>query len=385
MAQTSATTKSTETPPKTHVLFMGADLSLEKDKSVHPVEDVTATSLVIKRDGKLVNEPLNQEANIHIGEALKIADTSVAVDNLKTERAYTPGTDPFLKVSQAAAMVAGQEAEADLARGNTMRASANSLVIPDTPEARDSFEKSVAVVAETTRIAASDAQNSVVQTDSAATSHSIAGTTESEQYNAIRLSFNVTADRDLAQAYYAVIAQIRDPGSLPGHVRKWAYVKSLGPISAGSSKKVSFFQGGFPPGYNIEACEVHVYDRSQELATNLSRKRVPLTDEEAHDYRVIEYIGTNKGRSLPVAIAMNSIAANLHTSLTPAQLGKTYYLRVGKDGRVRAAFQDTDAKQSLADPALEAALKTLRFKPALQQGKPVESIAPVRLGQSKSG
>ena len=35
----------------------------------------------------------------------------------------------------------------------------------------------------------------------------------------IRLSFAVTSDKDLAHPYYAVIAQIRDPGSKPGQVR----------------------------------------------------------------------------------------------------------------------------------------------------------------------
>jgi len=201
-----------------------------------------------------------------------------------------------------------------------------------------------------------------------------------ELFDAIRLSFDVTSEEDLAQPYFAVIAQIRDRDSKPGQVRKWAYVRALSQLHAGASRKVNVYQGGMPPGYILESCEVHLYNRGEELATNLSRKRVPLTDEEAAEYRIIEYVGANKGRTLPATPATKTLRA----SLTPAQLNMTCYVCVAKDGRVVAVFRDTDAKQPLQDPVLESALKTLRFKPALNAGKPVESITPITLGRLAS-
>jgi hypothetical protein len=72
---------------------------------------------------------------------------------------------------------------------------------------------------------------------------------------------------------------------------------------------------------------------------------------------------------------------DLRAALNPAQLSETCFVRVAKNGRVAAAFHDKAGKQPLQDPALESALKTLRFKPALEAGKPVESVAPVRLGK----
>jgi hypothetical protein len=205
-----------------------------------------------------------------------------------------------------------------------------------------------------------------------------------EMFDAIRLSFELTPDADLAQPYYAVIAQIRERDSKPDQVRKWAYVRSLGPISAGATRKVNVYQGGLPRGYILESWEVHLYDHGKEVATSLSRKRVPLTDEEALEFRIIEYVGANKGRTLPAAPLTTTLTSEVRASLTADQLVETCYVRVAKDGRVAAAFRDPAGQQPLQDPELESALRTFRFTPALEAGKPVESIAPVKLAQPPS-
>ncbi len=61
--------------PKTHVLFMGADISLKKDKDFHRVEDVTPGALVISPGGRRVEVPLAQGRDLLINESLKIAET----------------------------------------------------------------------------------------------------------------------------------------------------------------------------------------------------------------------------------------------------------------------------------------------------------------------
>ena len=85
---------------------------------------------------------------------------------------------------------------------------------------------------------------------------------------------------------------------------------------------------------------MHVYDGSKELATSLSRRRVPLSEEEALAYRVIEYIGENKGRTLPAALISKSLPPAAGAALSPAQQEMTCYVRVTKDGHVSAAFAD---------------------------------------------
>src|SRR5688572_19391096 len=43
--------------PKTHVLFIGADLALARGKQPLPLEDVTANYLVLKSNGKALQVP----------------------------------------------------------------------------------------------------------------------------------------------------------------------------------------------------------------------------------------------------------------------------------------------------------------------------------------
>jgi hypothetical protein len=361
--------------PKTHVLFMGADIALEKDKVFSPVEDVTEMALVIKPGGKLVKVPMEQCVNFNISEALKIAKTSVGIDDLKFERAYTPGTDPFLKFARNAALSAGQSGPVDLARGNLLRLEMMGKQSGGSP----AYQQQIA--AAQTNIDASELESSREIYDIGSQSAAAGVEAMRELFDAIRLSFEVKSDEDLADPYCAVIAQIRDRDSKPGQVRRWAYLKSLGRMSAGASRKVNIYQGGFPPGFILESCEVHIYNRGAELATNLSRKRVALTDAEALEYRILEYVGTHKGRTLPASLATTTLPREVRASLTPTQLSETCYVRVARDGRVAAAFRDAAGQQPLQDPALESALKIFRYEPALETGKPVEAIVPINLSQ----
>jgi hypothetical protein len=365
--------------PKTHVLFMGADIAVEKDKKFYLVQDVTPTKLMIDLDGKPVGVLQTGDVNLEIKEALKIASANIVVENLFSERDYAPGSDPFTQIIQGTALAAGETAVADLAQGELLRA---DMMVSG---AHLSGNAGAIAAAEAQQGAAMDnlirAHNTPIsQTADVSSRAADSGARTSQHlYDAIRLTFEVTSDRNLSLPYFVVIAQISEPGSKPGHVRKWAYVKTLGELRAGEREKVTVFQGGMPPGYTIESTEVHLYDRGQELATNLSRKRVELTDEEALDYQVIEYVGVNKGRTLPASPITVTLSAAARESLTPAQLEEKCFVRVAKDGRVTATFRDAAGKQPIQDPALELVLKRLRFNPALEAGKPVESIVATSL------
>ncbi len=376
--------------PKTHTLFMGADLSVEKDKAYYPVEEVTASSLVIKPAGKPVKVPIDQNANVLIKESLKLAVASVEIDDLRSERAYTPGRDPYLQLNRVAGLSAGVHMDSDILRGDMLRASSAALgagnevamAASGPPESRaaaaQSMGRAQGMQAGAEAALIQSYQGGLNQIFDVGSQASDAATEAArELYDAIRLSFEVSTDKDLVQPFYAVIAQIRLPDAKPGQVRKWAYVKMLAPMVAGETRKIYVYTGGLPLGYQLDSCEVHIYNHNEELATNLSRKRVPLTDAEALDFRVIEYVGANKGHTLPAAL----FPTRMRDSITPAQRDGTYYVRVGRDGRVSAAFHDATGKQPLEDAEFESVLQKLRFKPALEAGKPVETIVPINLGQ----
>jgi len=369
--------------PKTHVLFMGADISVEKDKMPCRVQDVSETALLVNVNGKPTEVSMDQTAGVLITETLKITETTVTINNLKSEQDYTPEADPFRKVVQGAQMDADRST--DIARSHaTAIQRYTGLTQQDVSAAAQGESNTPAKVAAQAAITEAASASSMSMDTPSAFAELAGGETIKGGFDAIRLSFDLSPDKDLIQPFYAVVVQLRNPSDKPGLVRKWAHIKSLPPIKAGSSKKVSFFEGGVPVGYEIQSCTVHVYDHGKELATNLSHNRVSISAEEAHDYNVIEYISANKGQTLKAALVADASVADTRSSLTPAQLATTCYLRVGKDGRVNSMFTDSAAKTPLADPALESIMKSFHFKPAMQSGSPIESTVVIKLGPQKT-
>ncbi len=375
-------------PPITHILFVGAELAAEKDRTYYPVVGVTAASIMIQPDGRQVKLPLAQTSKLRVTETLKLSEAKVELDDFKAERAYSAGADPTAQLAKRAALSAGESAAADLAaaaeRSSTLAVGEAGVLVANAtrPEQRAEAQamlnraQAVQAGAQDNLDRALAAQTSQVY-DVSSQSARLNG---SEDFDAIRIAFTVTAETDLAQPYYGIIARIRTPDARPDQTRPWVYLQPLSAMVAGETRKVVVHQSGFSPGYELGACEVHIYDGGQEVATNLSRRRVALTAQEALEYRVIEYIGANKGRTLTASLATRAISTDAWASVPKAQLAETHYVRVARDGRVTAAFSDADGKKPLRDPALVAVLKTLQFNPALEAGKPVESIAPVILG-----
>jgi hypothetical protein len=362
------------------VLFVGADIALEQGKTFQPVEDVTGTALVIKPEGKRVEVPIEPTPSLRITETLKIASTSVAVNSLSSQPAYTPSADPMRKYNEAIQAADALADATDQARDNAMRARMYSMNVV-TPPSGDSYVDSGLVAATDARVnALSQSAELASSRENQLMSFATERTNWQDKFDALKVSFDVVPEKDLAHPYYALIAQVRDPDSKPGQVRRWVYMQSLGALRAGAAETVKVFQGGFPPGFVLESTEVHVYDNGQELATNLARKRVPLTDDEAFQFVVIDYIGLHKGATVNAKLAITQIDHEQLERLAK-QINSTFYLRVNKLGRVADVFTDSAQKNKLVDAELAASLSYLRFYPALQKGAPVDVLVPLEPGK----
>src|SRR5262245_13475502 len=85
-----------ETPPKTHALFMGVDVIVEREKKQYRIEDVAGSQFKITVDGKevLVNTR-NRQTGLGVAYNLKLSGTSVKLDNLQAGPGFTPENDPM--------------------------------------------------------------------------------------------------------------------------------------------------------------------------------------------------------------------------------------------------------------------------------------------------
>jgi hypothetical protein len=163
-------------------------------------------------------------------------------------------------------------------------------------------------------------------------------------------------------------------------VQNMVYAKALHPIDVHLSH-VHFAQEGFPFGFEVVDFQLHLYNRGEEIATNVAADRVELTRDEAFEYVKMEYIGSHKGATLPAEPAMGKLPAELPAKLAQGQYKQTFYVKVSKDGLADEEYSDPACTRRIDDPYLDSVVKRIRFKPALNSGRPVDGFATVNLGK----
>ena len=170
----------------------------------------------------------------------------------------------------------------------------------------------------------------------------------------------------------------RENGTKPGMVRNLIYATALHQIDP-RPQTIEVLEGGFPPNFEKVSFQLHLYEGQKEIATNVSSKRVDLTQEEAFEYLKIDYLNTHKGETLAATPVAGIAPTNLSQAVKDGQFAKNIYVRVSKDGLPEGIFRDSVGRDSINDPALEDIVNKIRFQPALDKGSPVEGITPVNL------
>lgn len=372
--------------PKTHTLFMGADISVGKDKDLFPVKDVVGSSWVVDANGRpMIVSAKEGPINIKITPSLKLTEISATVAGLKSERGYTADNDPTTRqtrgLARAADLNAGYQAavnQASAVNSGAMAAAAmginkisasNAGTAP--PGASAGVQKVLAETAQTLEATSSSAGSDLFFKESNG---------EPVGFDALDITFQVSSERPLNNPYVVTITRFHPKGSAPDLVQNLVYANALHPIDA-HVQSIHLLEGGFPGNFELRDLQIHLYDRGEEIATSVSSKRVPLTREEAFEYVKMEYVGAHKGDTLPPAPAMGKLPSDLPKLLADGKYRETYYVRVSREGLADELFLDPSCTRKVDDPYLQTVVKSIRFKPALEKGKPVDGVTSLKLGQ----
>ena len=363
-------------PPKPYTLFFGADLDIQQGKEFCRVQDVAGDTLVARVDGALRPIPTNAgPVNLRLHQALKLAGTTVTIANLKAERVYTPGNDPVRKFAREQPGSAGL-AQYDIAQGKAleaeMNASIGSLSGPLSPQVQAGVQAAEAAADQ------SRAQMSSAAYDPSEFAIRMQDELAKQEFDAIEITFDVSAPTPLPHPYIVIVAQYREPGAPAGAVHNWIYAQALDPVDS-APRAVTINRGGFPKGFELQSYQLHLYDRGRELPTSVADRRLSLTRDEAFQYVVLDYFAGHKGQNVPASPALFQLPADLRTHVSDAQFTRTFYVTVTKDGLPTAAYLDPDCRQKLEDPYLQSVLLDIRFTPQLDKGQPIGGIALVKL------
>lgn len=374
-------TPTADTEAKTYSLFMGADVTITQDGEALPVQDVKDQTLMVLKGGKLqaVRGDRGRIA-LQIDHGLKLAPLTANLTNVRIEQAFS-GMDPQLErmsstlgvnlyssmesdeyerqYTEAAELSAMAEAQAQLPFNNSgrMAAAASSLRqesltgMAQSAQTQNTFDTQIA-----TRVA------------------------QEGEFDALRMAFTLSSPVRIANPYIVAVIEYRDARTDRRKNQMTVVGKELDPLGP-TPVTVEFKKSGFPPGYEIIKTDIHLYDGGKEIATTASPKRVALSPDEAFQYLVIDYIGSHRGATLPATPFMGNLPPELKSEVAAGRVNDTVYFKVSKDGVPQGAYADQACSREINAPVVKNLLGTLRFKPALNSGKAVDSVLPLKLSK----
>ena len=395
---------------KPYVLFMRTDVAVEQNKKLYPIKDVSGRAFIVSKNGQKVEVPMVGEPHkIEFQYALTLARATASLTDLKSERTYSPGTDPrMVRQREAALTNAVMGDNASLAEGKFIGTSQGGLIGyggryagalqprgtvggPGGEKPRTSAESSGPTSGgprDPWDIQADGAFATQIQAESMMSSElgqAASGRLRAESdlakqlFDAVAVSFEFSSQVYLEKPYVVVITRFHAPDDKPGTARSGVFAKALEAIGSRPTR-IEVLHGGFPPGFEIDDLQVHLYSDGREIPTDIAQKRVPLTRDDAFEYLKIEYDNTHKGQTLVAMPALGRPDKEERLRLTPNQLKATYYVKVDKAGHPLGTFFDEECTQPV-DDTIGALARNVRYYPALDQGKPVEGIARLSWSQ----
>jgi hypothetical protein len=412
---------------KTHTLFMGADIAINLDRDIYRVQDVFGSNWVIDINGR-EKEISAKEAplNLKITPVLKLTEVSATVVGFKKVPAYSYANDPSVRLTK------GLDGTASM-NNDLMARAENAQIIVDTMTNKamggaallagtwDQFSDNAMLVTaqhaysnlHTTGItkgtgigsglplpssvvggggdamdlgsASADPNVRAAEVGGASVIGQSANGNEpgkiaTRGLDALDIEFDIRSSKPLHNPYVVTMTRFRTASSRPGMVQNLVYAEALHPIDEHLSH-VHFLEEGFPYNYELIDFQVHIYNRGEEVATNIAADRVELTRDEAFEYVKMEYVGAHPKDTLPAVPAMAKLPSDLPAKLAQGKYTGLYYVKVSKEGLAYVAYSDPACTREIDDPYLTSVIKRIRFKPALNNGKTVDGIAPLRLGQ----
>jgi hypothetical protein len=358
-----------------YTLFTGADINVVHLGAVCRVRGVEGDSFVINFNGGNLKVPMGANPEqLKITPTQQLSDRVASVTKYKFERVYTPANDPHRKFIQGMnGMAASVESATALAaiRDKT----------PKQTEMRDMKGNVIGYApdpgyAEIAGVAQKAAMSTAGDTGTSGYfAQKLADEQALELFDALDVTFEVSATKPLAKPYLVIIAKYHEKEDAKS-TRRWLFAKALDPIGA-TPTSVSVREQGFPLGFVVDSLQVHLYQNGREVATSLSEHRAGLSVEEAHEYLIIEYVSANKNATKDPRIALARLPDDWRNHRQDASFRQVRFVKVDKAGRASEVFEDKACTTKVRDSYYEDALKNMLFLPALENGQAVDGIATI--------
>ncbi len=358
-----------EAPPKDHALFVGSTLMIKDGDAFRELVAANADTLTVVADGKTRALPRKDVNSVRIEPSLKLSNLVAQVDHLRTTAVKAAPTGDRWAADRMQILMDSMIGHSE----ETMHRAINNL---EFAQSWQSVAGSYALQGAQQLAAQRNTELSNVADAGSRLRNSVHSFGPNDgTATAIEVSCEIAAPRAPRQAYALLVTEFRsDAREKPQYKVHVEPLRDLGP----KPRRVSMTQAGLPPGFILGRVDVHVYADGQELATNLSEQRVDLTADDALRYLVVCYVTAHPKETLPPTPLKIGVPADFKAQVPADQLERPLYVTIAVDGTVKEVSAAPD-RAVATTPYVDAAVRKFRYNPALKEGKPVESVAPLML------
>jgi len=420
----------TSSGTKDHVLFVGTDLSVKQDGKFYHVVGATKKTLKIEKDHALADVRLSGGANVRINKGVKLSNLSATIAHVQMESSDREAARAQLAAMQASMLLADEARwQADRLQGKVLltnhignpwdpyssnpalnyhgAAETRAAIVAAQREAATNYADALPKLDEAARSVSTllsqnlmhgDAFDDGVTLDASslpglnllggsALSDSGGGSSASAaslQISApststeVELTFDVSSPEPLENAYILVVTNYASP-SKAGEMARQISAREFARIDS-RPQRVKMTHAASLNGLPFKKFDIGLFANGQEVATNLSEKRMALTRDQAFQFFLIDYLSAHKGATLPPTPMLMTPRTEFRRQVAKAEANQTIYANVDKTGGVLAISTDAAGTQRLP-ASVESALQHVRFMPALNNGAPVEGRVKVTLAQ----
>lgn len=367
------TIESAASPARDHHLFVGIDLYYPHGPDLCPVQKFDGDDSVLRLESG--EHVVARQANgFQWKMQPKVSPLAIQIERLKPERTYSGSNDPIMKrMVQQMALSSYHDDQAT--RADRALARAYDAAAAADRQAATSGAPPLGQSADSMRQQATNAHIQAHAAISALSDPSLQALPElddASRYDAIRLRFIASSPVAIAEANALAMVRIRTETEGYRDLSFQRPIGSLGP----RPRLIEIDQAGFPQGYELVTAQLHIFNQTEEIATNLSERHMPLTAAEAREYLLLDYHAQHSGSTVPARPAWSLAPAALRAIADPALVDFTVEAAVDAEGRLTALRPGEG--QILPDHIREL-LEQLTYLPALDEGVPVAATTTVNL------
>ena len=363
--------------PDAYHFFVGIDLEIPHESGFYPLLRLENNNAIIKVNGETIKEPLGKLENFQVKKGTKFSTNFVEVEELECEPGYSVDADPTLRAmrtnamlndisDQAIAKFDASVRQVDAAIGGLAAANADTSMDRGAKIANAQANLSTA---QANFASANNTMNSVP-------SYVTKGQLGNTAYDVVNVSMRVKAARPMEDPILVMVIRLKDRPN--GEVTaSWMHFRALGPISTTEST-INFTEPSYPDGKYVDSTEVFFFSNGNEIATNLSPKRVDLSPEQVRTFATFQYTTQNLGKTLPPKPGWFVLDSRIFRNTDPKLLDATLHLTVDENGFVKQVKTNATSDEYALD-AMKEIMQDLMFYPALDKGNPVAGTLDIRL------